>query len=91
MLNAPLPAAQGKLRIGLAEQTVIVALAHAALLHRDGADGADLAARLEASSQAVKMAYSQCPSWDVLLPALLEYGPLVRCSDVLYSSIRIQE
>ena len=69
---------QGKLRIGLAEQTVIVALAHAVLLHRDGADGTDLAARLEQSAQAVKMAYSQCPSWDVLLPALLEHGPVVR-------------
>ena len=70
--------AQGKLRIGLAEQTVIVALAHAALLHRDGADGAELAARLEQSTQAVKMAYSQCPSWDELLPALLTHGPAVR-------------
>ena len=24
------------------------------------------------------MAYSQCPSFDVLVPALLEHGPLVR-------------
>ena len=24
------------------------------------------------------MAYSQCPSFDVLVPAMLEHGPLVR-------------
>ncbi len=29
--------------------------------------------------QAVRMAYSQCPSFDVLVPAMLEHGPLVRC------------
>ena len=28
--------------------------------------------------QAVKMAYSQCPSMDVLVPAILEHGPMVR-------------
>jgi len=36
----------------LAEQTVLVALAHAVLLHRDGIEGQDLAARLERASQA---------------------------------------
>ena len=57
---------------------MIVALAHAALLHRDGTGDPDLAGRLERAAQAVKMAYSQCPSWDVLLPALLQHGPAVR-------------
>ncbi len=28
--------------------------------------------------QAVKLAYSQCPSFDVLAPAILEHGPMVR-------------
>lgn len=37
-----------------------------------------MSARLEAAAQAVKLAFSQCPSYDVLVPALLEHGPLVR-------------
>ncbi len=72
-------ALQGKLRIGLAEQTVLVALAHAVLLHGEaGAEkkAADpgLANRLEEASQAVKQAYSQCPSYDDLISVLLEHG-----------------
>ena len=51
------------------------ALAHAQLLHRGGSEDADgaLANRLERAVQAVKQAVSQCPSYDVLIPALLEY------------------
>ena len=66
--------AQGKLRIGLAEQTVLVALAHASFLHKhaDEAKGPELANRLEEAVQAVKRAYSQCPSFDVLIPAMLD-------------------
>ena len=66
---------QGKLRIGLGDETVRVALAHAQSLHRHGADNADgsLANRLETAVQAVKQAYSQCPSYDALIPALLQY------------------
>ncbi|KFM24321.1 DNA ligase 1 [Auxenochlorella protothecoides] len=64
-------ALQGKLRIGLAEQTVLVALAHAAVLSSEAA-------------RAVKLAYSQCPSYDDLVPALLAHGPL-RLPDHIYS------
>jgi hypothetical protein len=34
---APVTVAQAKLRIGLAEQSVLVAIAHAVLLHKEGA------------------------------------------------------
>ncbi|KXZ56337.1 hypothetical protein GPECTOR_1g298 [Gonium pectorale] len=75
---------QAKLRIGLAEQSVLVALAHAVHLHREGVKDRDgrLAERLEAAAQVVKQAYSECPTYDVLVPALLENGStdlLSRC------------
>ena len=73
---------QGKLRIGLAEQTVLVALGHAVLLQRDQApSGADqLAGALEEAAQTVKYVYSQCPSYDQMVPALLEHPIAVRRS-----------
>lgn len=77
------PRAQGKLRIGLAEQTVLTALAHATLLQRGGAaecgnkDGG-LSGRLAGAEAAVKLAYSQCPSYDLLVPALLAHPVMAR-------------
>lgn len=70
-------ALQGKLRIGLAEQTVLVALAHAAALQQEGVTGSseDVAGALENAAQVVKRVYSECPSYDDLIPALLE-GPI---------------
>eukprot|EP00882_Tetradesmus_deserticola_P007838 GHRQ01008250.1.p1 GENE.GHRQ01008250.1~~GHRQ01008250.1.p1 ORF type:complete len:754 (+),score=419.69 GHRQ01008250.1:148-2262(+) len=66
---------QAKLRIGLAEQSVLVAIAHAVLLHKEGSKDKDgkLADRLEQASQTVKTAYSECPSYDMLIPALLAH------------------
>ena len=84
-------ALQGKLRIGLAEQTVLVSLAHAVELSRQKKDADDidnnshsplttesLANRLEEAAQRVKTAYSRCPSYDELVPALLAHG----CSEI---------
>jgi len=71
---------QAKLRIGLAEQSVLVAIAHAASLHSDGLgkgkkdNGVGLAERLERAAQTVKQVYSECPSYDELIPALLKHG-----------------
>lgn len=62
------PALQTKLRIGLAEQSVLVALGHAVQLHQGGSSDKDgkLADRLERAAQLVKQAYSECPSYDVV-------------------------
>jgi DNA ligase-1 len=59
---------------------VLAALAHAVLLHRTegGVKSETLANELERASQAVKLAYSQCPSYDQLIPALLQYPVEVR-------------
>lgn len=51
-----------------------MSLAHAILLQREQPpNDASLAGLLENASQIVKTAYSQCPSYDVLVPALLQY------------------
>jgi hypothetical protein len=50
---------QGRLRIGLAEQSLLTALAHAASLHQEGAGGGTLALaeRLAAAEAAVKQVW----------------------------------
>jgi len=68
---------QGKLRIGLAQQSVITALAHAVCLQEEKKNGAgegELADRLDKAVNLVKQVYSECPSYDQLVPAMLEHG-----------------
>merc|ERR1712088_1217011 len=77
----------GKLRIGLAEQSVLQALAQACVqtppcqeypppkhtVHKN-TEGEKFKEELAKESLKLKTAYCECPSYDILLPALLEAG-----------------
>ncbi|KAK9760623.1 ATP-dependent DNA ligase Cdc17 [Basidiobolus ranarum] len=67
---------EGKLRIGLAEQTVLVALAHSIVLSREGVttDKEKLEAELTEAAGIIKSVYSELPSYDLIIPKLLEHG-----------------
>ncbi|KAH0590760.1 hypothetical protein H2248_000885 [Termitomyces sp. 'cryptogamus'] len=70
---------EGKLRIGNAERSVLVAVAHAAVLaerERVGKKWSSekLATRLEEGANIIKAVYSELPSYDEVIPALLEHG-----------------
>ncbi|KAF8898762.1 hypothetical protein BD779DRAFT_1485423 [Infundibulicybe gibba] len=70
---------EGKLRIGNAERSVLVALAHAAVLAEKERVGKKwsaekLTARLEEGANAIKSVYSELPTYDMVIPALLEVG-----------------
>ncbi|KAH9065729.1 DNA ligase I [Lactarius vividus] len=70
---------EGKLRIGNAERTVLVALAHAVVLAERERSGKKwstekLASRLEEGASIVKSVYSELPNYDVVVPALLNAG-----------------
>jgi DNA ligase-1 len=77
----------GKLRIGLAEQSVLTALANAAtqtplckefppscLDASKGMNAETWKAKMEQEALIVKTTYSECPSYDALIPVLLEHG-----------------
>ncbi|TFK41176.1 ATP-dependent DNA ligase [Crucibulum laeve] len=70
---------EGKLRIGNAERSVLVALAHAAVLAEKERTGKkwsndQLTARLEKASDVIKSVYSELPTYDLVIPALLDVG-----------------
>lgn len=77
---------QGKLRIGLAESSVIVALAHAVTITPPGPlplavldtrrklGGHGSAQELEEAVLELKRVYSELPSLDVIVPKILEHG-----------------
>ncbi|KAI0052879.1 ATP-dependent DNA ligase [Auriscalpium vulgare] len=70
---------EGKLRIGLAERTVLVALAHATVLAEHESSGKrwnseKMTARLEEGSSIVKSVYSELPNYDKVIPALMDSG-----------------
>ncbi|WFD26326.1 hypothetical protein MNAN1_001305 [Malassezia nana] len=70
---------EGKLRIGLAEKTVLISMAQAVMLAEMGPeaqhkDEEALAAQLENGVHMVKAIFSELPSYDILVPTLLELG-----------------
>ncbi|KAI0335234.1 ATP-dependent DNA ligase [Cubamyces sp. BRFM 1775] len=70
---------EGKLRIGNAERTVLVALAHAVVLAEQESSNKrsskeNLTARLEEAASILKQVYSELPSYDLVIPALLDVG-----------------
>lgn len=68
---------EGKLRLGLAEKTVLVSLAQAMICHEADKKGkVPSTAEMEKAEATLKTVYSELPSYDVIIPAMLEHGIL---------------
>ncbi|KFY39757.1 hypothetical protein V495_05750 [Pseudogymnoascus sp. VKM F-4514 (FW-929)] len=68
---------EGKLRLGLAEKTVLVSLAQAMVCHETESKGRDKVPstdQLAKGEQILKAVYSELPSYDVIIPAMVEHG-----------------
>ncbi|PGH13248.1 hypothetical protein AJ79_03807 [Helicocarpus griseus UAMH5409] len=67
---------EGKLRLGLAEKTVLVALAHAMVAHEVEVQGkkAPSTEQLAKGEAILKSVYSELPAYEVIIPAMLEHG-----------------
>lgn len=66
---------EGKLRLGLAERTVLVSLAQAVVIHEADAKGkVPSTADMEKGESILKTVYSELPSYDVIIPAMMEHG-----------------
>ncbi|CAK7220259.1 ATP-dependent DNA ligase Cdc17 [Sporothrix bragantina] len=67
---------EGKLRLGLAEKTVLVSLAQAVVHHEAQVAGKTAAspADVEKAEAMLKTVYSELPSYDIVVPAMLEHG-----------------
>lgn len=74
---------EGKLRLGLAERTVLVALAQAIVSHEAAIDGEKppTPEKLAAGEAILKTVYSELPSYGEIVPAILKHG-LFNLSDV---------
>ncbi|KAI9305046.1 ATP-dependent DNA ligase [Cunninghamella echinulata] len=67
---------EGKLRIGLAEQTVLSALAQAAVMNKPEYSKwsqEKKESKLSSAIDILKSVYNQLPSYDMIIPALLKY------------------
>lgn len=68
---------EGKLRLGLAEKTVLISLAQAMVCHEVEAKGSGKVPTTEqlANGESIlKQVYSELPSYDVIIPAMLDHG-----------------
>ncbi|CAO2650712.1 Nn.00g020040.m01.CDS01 [Neocucurbitaria sp. VM-36] len=66
---------EGKLRLGLAERTVVVAVAQAMIFHEMSQDGKTPSTTDLANAESMlKAVYSELPSYEVIIPAMLEHG-----------------
>ncbi|KAI5304107.1 hypothetical protein KEM56_006846 [Ascosphaera pollenicola] len=66
---------EGKLRLGLAEKTALVALAHAVISYEMEVKGKSATAeQLSQAESILKTVYSELPSYEVIVPAMLENG-----------------
>lgn len=66
---------EGKLRLGLAEKTVVVALAQAVKFHEfSQKDKTPSTTDLAEAESTLKTVYSELPSYEVIVPAMLEHG-----------------
>ncbi|KAI2636455.1 ATP-dependent DNA ligase [Hypomontagnella submonticulosa] len=66
---------EGKLRLGLAEKTVLVSIAQAMICHEAEQKGKVPSTKeMEEAEAMLKTVYSELPSWDVVIPAMLKNG-----------------
>ncbi|PYH85318.1 DNA ligase [Aspergillus uvarum CBS 121591] len=69
---------EGKLRLGLAEKTVLVALAQAVVTHEAELRGekAPSTEKLAQGEAILKTVYSELPAYEIIIPLMLEHGLL---------------
>ncbi|KAL9100162.1 MAG: hypothetical protein Q9163_004427 [Psora crenata] len=66
---------EGKLRLGLAEKTVLTALAHAMVMHETEKDNkVPSSDKLAEGESILKTVYSELPSYEVIIPAMVKHG-----------------
>ncbi|KAI8634777.1 ATP-dependent DNA ligase [Xylariaceae sp. FL1651] len=66
---------EGKLRLGLAEKTVLVSIAQAVIAHEADKNGkVPSPTQVEEAEALLKSVYSELPSWDIIIPAMVKNG-----------------
>ncbi|KAI5369582.1 Putative DNA ligase, ATP-dependent, nucleic acid-binding protein [Septoria linicola] len=69
-------ALEGKMRLGLADKNLQVAVAHAMVFHSVSKDGKKVPTeeQLKKGEEIFKAVYNELPAYEVIVPALLEHG-----------------